>query len=289
MPRSGTNFLYNLLMLHPDCAPPDPIWEDFLIAESDKLMDYTRSVASHWKDDWGANADILRQFEASLGAGISRFLEDRCNGKQVVTKSPRVNHIDHFFRLFPNSRLLILVRDGRAIVETGVRSFGWHREAALHTLADAAHELVNFLASHSDSEDRIRLLRYEDLWSDTEAEMTELLRFLGLDEADYDYAQARELPVRGSSDLRSEDRQSIHWKPLKRASDFDPLSRFAAWGNARHFRYNHVAGRALEALGYTRQPASSRLGALHAVNILLDAAWPAAKRLRPLYRRLRRR
>jgi hypothetical protein len=37
MPRCATNFLSNLLLLHPDCVPRDTVWEDFTIARSDLL------------------------------------------------------------------------------------------------------------------------------------------------------------------------------------------------------------------------------------------------------------
>ena len=37
-PRSGTNFFCDLLTRHPDCEPVRTIWEDFLVANADKLQ-----------------------------------------------------------------------------------------------------------------------------------------------------------------------------------------------------------------------------------------------------------
>ena len=48
MPRCGTNFLSNQLLLHPDCAPPEPLWEGYLPAHADRLT------------EWGARAGSER-------------------------------------------------------------------------------------------------------------------------------------------------------------------------------------------------------------------------------------
>ena len=44
--RSGTNFLFDLLCLHPDCGAPSIKWEDFLVDKSDLLVRYVSSVYS---------------------------------------------------------------------------------------------------------------------------------------------------------------------------------------------------------------------------------------------------
>ena len=52
MPRSGTNYLYDFLALHPDCAPARaPIWEDFFLQHADLLMAYTATVRRRWDPD----------------------------------------------------------------------------------------------------------------------------------------------------------------------------------------------------------------------------------------------
>ena len=283
LPRSGTNFLYNLLMLHPDCAPPDPVWEDFLLRHSDLLLEYAQKVAAEWDPNWGVDRQTRVDLEQAIGGGLERFLQARCASRQVVTKTPRVDKLDQFFRLFPRARLLILIRDGRAVIESGVRSFGWRRESALHAVAESAALINRFLADHAERQAQFRLVRYEDLWLDTEAQVRGLLEFLDLEPGPYDFEQARNLPVRGSSDLAREDSEALHWDPVQRPADFDPLSRFASWGNSRHFRYNHVAGRAMETLGYRGVAVGSGFGTRKLWNLALDAAWQVKRLLRPLF------
>ena len=283
MPRCGTNFLYNLLLLHPSCAPPDPIWEDFLLAHSDLLGAYSDAVAAHWERSWGADENTRRHLETSLGRGLVSFLSERSPGLCVVTKTPRVDNLGQFFRFFPDAKLLILVRDGRAVIESGVRSFGWHREAAMHSLASSAETISRFIGKYEQRAEQFRLLHYEDLWQDTESQMTNILQFLDLNASDYDFARAARLPVRGSSDLAAEDGAPVHWDPVERTEAFDPMSRFSHWSRTRRCRYNQVAGPAMEALGYEINHADSDSLPCRLLGFALDVVWRIKSWIRPAY------
>ena len=49
MQRSGTNFLKDVVDLHPDCAfPGPPLVEDYLAQNADWLINYAKSVAKDW-------------------------------------------------------------------------------------------------------------------------------------------------------------------------------------------------------------------------------------------------
>lgn len=288
LPRSGTNFLYNLLMLHPDCAPPDPVWEDFLVTHLDLLADYSDTVASEWDALWGVNEETRKHLDRSLGAGISLFLQERCNRPRVVSKTPRVESLTNFFRFFPDSKLLILVRDGRSMVESAIKTFGWRREPFLHALAQAARMINSFNNQASAHQDRFRIIRYEDLWQDTESALCDILKFLELDMGVYDLQAALNLPVRGSSELKTGSGEPIHWDPVERTADFDPMSRFKEWSDARHFRYNKLVGREMQELGYALKKTGNP-GCLYSIQGLwLDLAWTLKSLVRPFYLRLRR-
>lgn len=289
MPRSGTNFLSNLLQLHPDCAPADPVWEDFLVTHFDLLARYSDTVAGKWDKAWGVTEDTGSDLDVALGNGLTNFLQARCAKPRVLSKTPHMDNLDLFYRFFPEGRLLILLRDGRSIVESGARSFGWSREVAMHSVARAAQTVSQFEETHPPEENRYRILRYEDLWQDTETQLQGLFEFLELDPANYDWQQALALPVRGSSELEARKAGSIHWDPVERSAEFDPMSRFTGWSDARHFRYNSIAGRDMKPFGYeckeVRDPAF-----LHRLRgLLLNATWAARVLLRPLYHRLRKR
>jgi hypothetical protein len=288
MPRCGTNFLSNLLLLHPDCASPDPVWEDFLVAHLDLLRQYSDAVSGRWDKDWGVTENTQAHLDTSLGLGIATFLQQRCNAARVISKTPCIENLGLFFEFFPAAKLLILVRDGRSVIESCMRSFGWHREPALHSIADSAAAINNFRQENSPCRDKFRILRYEDLWQDSEAQLRELLSFLHLNPDHYDFDQALNLPVRGSSDLKTRGDQSIHWDPVEKTVDFDPMSRFANWSPAMHYRYNRVAGPEMRELGYCCKEVKDPVGLYRAQGLFLDAAWRLRLLARPVINRLRR-
>ncbi len=76
-PRCGTNILSDLLCLHPDCGPPAPIWEDFLVAHIDVLERYIDTVTGRWDPGWGVAADARQRLASALGSGVVSFLSEQ--------------------------------------------------------------------------------------------------------------------------------------------------------------------------------------------------------------------
>jgi hypothetical protein len=286
MPRCGTNFLSNLLQLHPGCVAPESVWEDYALAHTDLLDSYCKQVTDHWESDWGVTTQTKAVFKVAIGHGIASFLTPESGEGRVICKTPSVENLGSFFQYFPESQLIILVRDGRDLIESGIRSFGWNREAALHWLADAAGMIVDFDRNQPEQENRYRIIRYEDLWLEPEKTLRGLLDFLELDSGRYDFGRASELPLRGSSELLAEASDGLHWDPVERDHTFDPLSRHRHWSNFMHDRYQQVAGKQMERLGYVNEYSNSSF--YWPGNQLLNMAWALKCTLRPLYRRLRK-
>jgi hypothetical protein len=298
MHRSGTNFLHDLLCLHPDCVDGGLIKEDFLVAYSHMLVKYAKSVSSRWNPRWQVSEkigppDILVQF---LGDGLLRYLNlqldiqknnttdlpskntaepDQVTAtKRLVTKTPSVENLHNFHRLFPDAKLIVIVRDGRAVVESGVRSFNWKYERSTQRWKKRAETIMAY--ANSTDQERFLLVRYEDLVRQPQEQMKRVLTFVELDDVAYDYNATTNLPIKGSSDLRKQDGQSMHWKPVERPVDFDPLARFKHWGKARHTRFNWVAGKQLDQFGYDRISDAQRLYWLFP-NLAGDLAWQFRK------------
>ncbi len=277
LPRCGTNYLLDLLRVHPDCRAPEPVWEDFFLYHADRLREYVDAVYDHWTPGWGVDDTLRDRLFEQLGGGMIAFLAERASARRVVTKTPRIDNLHFFFTLFPDAHLLILVRDGRSVVESGVKSFGWYREAAIHSWAAAARTILQFDATNRSSGANYRIVRYEDLWDDLERELRRLLSFLELDPEVYDFDAAAHLPVRGSSKVREHGGAAIHWKPVARTRAFDPMSRWRHWSRARHERFNWVAGRYLTDLGYEPLSFKSNRPLWAAWNRLHDAKWLAVR------------
>ena len=247
--RSGTNFLHDLLCLHPDCGAPVP-GEDFLVMHADLLAGYVSAVSSHWVPGWGADPRLLQQ---SISDGLTNFLRHNVERPRLVTKTPNVTNIQHFFQVFTDARLLILMRDGRSVVESWLNSFSANFDTVTRGWARAARTVQGFRRQHAAEEGRrFMLVRYEDIYLDTEAEVRLILDFAGLDPARYDFASACNLPVRGSSVLRGGS-EKVHWNAVPREPGFNPLERWRGWNRERHERFNWLAGEQLEAFGYQPQ------------------------------------
>jgi sulfotransferase family protein len=291
--RTGTNFLYDLLALHPDLTRREPIWEDASLASADHLDRYVRDASRLWPSDWDEAAAERSFLLKSLGDGVVSFLTARAEGKQVVTKMPSLRNLDRFFELFPEQRLLLVVRDGRSAVESSVRSFGETYAKAIRDWADSARAFDRFRQGQADHPAGFHVVRYERLLTDLEDELGAALRFCGLSTSTYDFEAARALPLRGSSTHRGEH-IDLHWSPVPRPADFGGLERWSGWSTRRHREFNLLAGELLTALGYEPSPAGPP-GLLLQVRATLAGAGVALARHFPFrtvawYRRkLRRR
>jgi len=251
MPRSGTNFLWDLLCLHPDCAAGrSPVREDFFLEASDHLLAYTNAVRAWWDPSWGViDDDLMNVFHQSLGDGLISFLwVDR--RRRLLTKTPSVTHLARFFRFFPRARLIILVRDGRSVAQSAMATFGWDLDRAARHWAKAADQIRSFDSQRRGGGERYLIVRYEDLLSDLKGAMLPILRFLELEEDAFDFEAAGVLPVRGSSFYFGAERHSIHWDPVVKGPDFDPRERWRRWTPKMHARFEWLAGEQLRYFEY---------------------------------------
>jgi len=294
--RSGTTYLQDLLRLHPDCdADGLELNEDHFVAFSHLLVEFVNSASRNWKPWWGEKEleDDRLLVCRCLGDGLIAYLNQQVYRRRLltgvavpdkplkvlVTKTPDVSNLNLFFKMFPNAHLLILVRDGRAVVESAMGTFYRRFEWAARQWADRAATILRFVKERSDPSDRYLVIRYEDLYRDNAKELHRILRFLQLDPNLYDFDSADKLPVRGSSSLRRKDAQvtssfiapGIHWLPVPKSPNFNPIMRWSHWGRAKHERFNWIAGRYLQPLGYEPVTFSGNRWFWIGWNIVLDA------------------
>ena len=269
MPRSGTHFLANLLCRHPDCGA-SVIPEDGLLGRAGHLTQY----ANHLVHVWKMNGDFEKVQYLSpkkliwenLGRGLLDFLvkskkialkkhaerfpdHPQKMPKYLVTKTPQVFNLNKFFKLFPEEKLLIIVRDGRALVESINKSFNYPREEAIRDWATAARRIFEFEDREKKNKDKYLIVKYENLHSNTESEMRKILEFLELDINRYDFQKALDLPVVGSSTFKR-GAGGVHWNPVRKTEKFNPLARADGWTRSQHERFNWLAEDEAEKLGY---------------------------------------
>ncbi len=241
--RSGTVFLYDLISQHPDCTTHPTVWEDFFVNYLDILNNYTDAVSKRWKWREGKVEESLKVTLCKyFGDGIINFLSsENSSGKRLLTKTPSIHNLHLFSKFFPNAYLLILIRDGRAVVESRVKTFNETYETAMYKWATAAKEIVDFDKNFKRGSSRYLIIKYEDILNNIEGEIKKILSFLNLDIEKYDVARAMNLPVRGSSTFKGKQ-DSIHWKPVEKTADFDPLKRWGNWSRNLHEMFNYLGG-----------------------------------------------
>jgi hypothetical protein len=208
-------------------------------------------MGERWQRDpkWYAYPEVGARLLRHLGGGLISFLSERADGKRIVSKTPSVAGLDRFFALFPNAHLLILVRDGRSVVASTVKSMGDPPGEVTRRWTEAAYGILNFDQDNRDHAHRYRIVRYEDLVRDPAGKMKELLGFLALDVARYDFAAIARVPVLGSSYTPNPDGQ-WKWQAAPPTGDERFIERWRDWSRLRHERFNCIAADALERLGY---------------------------------------
>src|SRR5918995_892484 len=180
-PRSGTNFLMDLLLLHPMCARGRaPVNEDFFLENADALVEFVSRVTESWDRMWGdVTPDVLQEFQRGLGDGLISFLVVDPH-RRLVTKTPSVRNLQLFSTFFPTAKLLVLMRDGRSVVQSCIDTFGWEFDRAARMWRDGARAIAGF-QNAATSAGAFRVVRYEDLMRDLRPSLTEILSFVGLD------------------------------------------------------------------------------------------------------------
>ena len=267
MPRSGTHYLRNLLCLHPECAE-SVLPEDGLIARSNILMKYVTENYRGWEyvgdlPEIGAGELLAEE----LGRGLLAFLKKaRCraierdtlppaisrlksDARYIVAKTPLVNNLKNFFSFFPGEKLLVLVRDGRDLVESRNLSFGVNRDESIREWATAARQIIKMKKKWEAEGRHFMIVKYEDLYQNTEAEMKNILGFLDLDAGKFDFHKALSAPVVGSSVFKRNGGE-VHWHPVEKTPDFNPMTRSAGWTRWQHERFNWLASNELALFGY---------------------------------------
>ena len=247
--RSGTNFIGELLRLHPDIsAYPHNIYEVPFLGTTERLMDVQNAFFDGYKrnrEQVGA-CDFLPLFGSALLAYLHAYIP---GDKQLLLKVPGVEQLHHFFSVFPNEKLLILMRDGRDLVQSTIKTWPQRDFAAVCRQWDESARSIMDFADRFDAEShRFLIVRYEDAVKDPHQFMSRVGAHLGLDMQRFPYPELEKIPVKGSSALKQDSKMT--WKPIQKPSDFNPVGRWAAWDNKAKATFKKICGRTIVKTGY---------------------------------------
>jgi len=284
--RSGTNFLHDLLCAHPSCGTVFPVREDFLVAEANHLVKFVDSVADRWDPEWGHHRTVRTKLLRHIGIGLNQFLgsltqsswndqkwPDKLSSERrflktdpeiTVTKTPSVENLN-LRSLVPDSKTIVIVRDGRSVAESTVRGLNGNFEATIRNWVSSAKKI---LEAKKENDDFV-VVRYEDLITNQISELEKIFSFLELDKSQYDFGAATGMPVRGSSFQRGGEDQ-VHWGQVEKTKNFKPLERWSGWSRLKHERFNWIGANTLQELGYQPKIYSRINPVFITYNILFD-------------------
>ena len=148
MNRSGTNYLMNLLLEYPAFASPSGIGEDYLLVRAELLGRYIEETTGHWGAEARERADYYRELLLRrFGKALLTVVEERMHeGKRAVLKTPRSANLEYLQSMFPEAKALLLMRDGRDVVESAIRTFTYlPAKAWMERWAVGARSMLEFI------------------------------------------------------------------------------------------------------------------------------------------------
>lgn len=186
-------------------------------------------------------------------------------------KEPSVSDLDDMFRMFPDSKAIVILRDGRDILCSQLKSGyglpsislghpstlrrlfpGEDLKILVKQLARSSQFLSEFLDNNQMSElgQKFITVKYEDLVIAPQYEVPKILGWLGLDESSYDWGKFQAMPVRGSSFLRDQNGEINFSQGVARGNEFSPIKRWDNWNLSMLSYYNKKLGHYFARFGY---------------------------------------
>lgn len=253
MPRSGSNFLRDLIAEHPGVhADPGRLYEFPLLqvaASAGALMQDFVARFPH-------NAEVVSRWDALgllAGAWLGELQREAAE-KRILLKSPHVQNLTLAPHVFGGAKIVLCLRDGRDVIDSSLNTFSrW--SLSRKTFGQLAQEwrlgaeaILAFDEGGPLATPDVTVVRYEALVADPVPVLRALFARIGLDAGAYDFARVAAMPVRGSS--RAEVPDDSRWQPQERSADFKPVRRWASWTPARKARFERIAGKVSREAGY---------------------------------------
>ncbi len=281
--RSGSNYLGKVMSCNPHIqqVPPGRTMYEFPLMSD--LGAWASAFSTFLHKYTGAKEHFeFRRFSPHLGNAWLTYLIETFSLQpgHIFIKNSNVRNIDKFFDVFPESKLILLVRDGRDNVASFVKASLATRHnkgllakvrmrlshllmrdfrSAARDWSAAVRRIVEFDEEFKKSPraSRYLLLRYEDVFQRPREMGARIFEFMGVpfDEAVLDAVENAD--VVGSSFFSprgQEDADKPNWRATPRTEAFQPLGRWKKWSSSQKKIFDRIAGKQLFSMGYETDP-----------------------------------
>jgi hypothetical protein len=248
--RCGTNFLAAGLA-HAGLGTLSWAPEDYLIAQSHALVQYVEQLINRWSA-WLSAAE-LRQRRSALLASLGETLLDSLapetpDDRLLILKTPSAEGLEHAADIFPDSKIILLVRDGRDVAASAARA--WPHETIECWADDWARgvdRMVTFLRAEPRDRPQRIVVRYESLVRRDPVTWDAILALIG--QTGVSASVLDGVPVLGSS-FERQDGEPFVWRSSSAPPDVMPVGRWKVWPPDVAAAIEQRIAPQLEALGY---------------------------------------
>lgn len=248
MPRSGTVYSGELIRLHPDVhAYPYDLWETpFLELAGDLVRTQERFLRLYQqnRDKMGAQ-DFLPLFGSAFVAYLHEGIPTT---KRLLVKNPDVSHLKYFRAIFPDEDLILLLRDGRDLVHSTLKTWPGRSFSDTCTEWRKATELMLDYWEVEKAQGRCLLVKYEDVVAHPDDFVRQVCERFGLAEDSFPFEAIESLPMRGSSSGSTSGK--VTWDPVSSPARASTTRHWTAWSGRRKRIFKQIAGEALLRSGY---------------------------------------
>ncbi len=239
-PRSGTNYVANVLANHPDIvAYPNEIYEIPFLRLTNKLNDFQTAFFKdyHRNIQHMQKNDFLPLFGASFLAHLFSFVPDN---KVMLVKEPDVRFLRYFPLVFPNENLLLILRDGRDVVHSTINTWpSMNFKKVCQRWSDSCILILNF---HEKNKEKYLLVKYEDILENPKSELTKILRHYKLNVDTYPFEKIESMPIIGSSTASKNNNDKVNWDPVASTKTFKPTGKWNTWTARQKEDFKNIAG-----------------------------------------------
>lgn len=256
--RCGTNFVGEIIKtLNPDYNYPGVFPECFLFKNINVLEQYCDSFIdkhSHFFSQFDKpphyTDTVSKDLKFEIGNGVLRFLKPLVDKQHVLLKCPDSTGINSFFKYFPDSKLIIVNRDGRDVVDSILRTWPEKRFVAnIKLWKRRSLEIFKFLKDNEILSSKILMIKYEDLILDIHKQIHRLADFLEINNKDINWQAVNNIPLIGSSIFKgAANNQS--WSKMEKPDNFNPLCRWRKWSFLKKLIFKIISGDVLIKMGY---------------------------------------
>jgi Sulfotransferase family len=279
--RSGTNYLGKFMSCNPhiQLVPPKKTTDEFPLMRD---MDAWEKAFAAFGSKFTGDKSIFQfsRFLPYFGSAWLAYLIDTfsLHPGHVFLKDPNVQHIDRFFDVFPNAKLLLLVRDGRDNVASSVRAAQAKRrsDSLFHRSKSGLNRLLrrDFFSAATDWSSAIRkivkfeehfrttpwakqymILRYEDVYQNPREWAQRIFAFMEVPFEEAILNTVENADVVGSSFYsasQKEDARKVNWTATPKSEAFQPVGRWRSWSPLEKRAFKRIAGRELIRMGYEK-------------------------------------